>query len=397
MAVENKNKIIFSTLLVLLFLGGFFCWENSLAKSSLSISRVEIGKNEKDEFLEIYNSTEKDINLKELPLKLHIISSSGKDVSKTLNFLDETIGAHKYFLIATSAYTGDEKISASYSSGGNTLVKNGVVYISTSSKENEDVLDYVYCIEGYPHKELEDEESDTAEYSSKISITELLPNPKDGEDEYIELYNNSDAIELKNWSLHDASKSGKYIFSAKDKIAPEEYLAVYRETFKFALNNGGDEKVTLYDPNGKIVFEVAYHGSKKGVSYNFDGAKWHWSRFLTPGAENVFEEIPDGRLKIDKKAYLNVYAEFKILGLSKKAKVVWDFGDGHKSYKAETKHKYKKIGKYKASVKYSEGSEDVTEKFTIEVEKIKHPELKLWQSTLIRSAATAKSETSRPK
>ena len=378
MEVGNKNKILFSTLLVLLFLGGFFCWEKSLAESGLSISRVEVGKNEKDEFIEIYNSTEKDINLKELPLKLHIISSSGKDVSKTLNFLDEAIGAHKYFLIATSAYTGDEKISARYSSSGNTLVKNGVVYISTSSKENEDVLDYVYCIEGYPHKELEDEESDTAEYSSKISITELLPNPADGGDEYIELYNNSDEkIELKNWSLHDASEFGEYIFSAEDEIESEEYLAVYGETFKFALNNGGDEKITLYDPNKKRVFEVAYKSSKKGVSYNFDGEKWRWSSFLTPGTENIFEEIPDGKIKIDKKVFVEVFANFEVIGLSKKAKVIWDFGDGHKSYLQKTKHKYKKIGKYEASVKYSEGSEDVTEKFTIEVEKIKHPEVKI--------------------
>jgi len=231
-------------------------------------------------------------------------------------------------------------------------------------------------------------------YSDEIWINELLPNPADGGDEYIELYNNSDEkIELKNWSLHDASKSGEYIFSAEDKIESEEYLAVYRKTFKFALNNGGDEKVTLYDPNGKSVFEITYHGSKKGVSYNFDGEKWHWSSLLTPGTENIFEEIPDGKIKIDKKVFVEVFANFEVVGLSKKAKVTWDFGDGHKSYKPKTKHKYKKTGKYEASVKYSEGSEDVTEKFTIEVEKIKHPEVKIVSVNANPVGSDTKNET----
>jgi hypothetical protein len=215
-------------------------------------------------------------------------------------------------------------------------------------------------------------------YSNKIQITELLPYPDDGDEEYVELYNGSDEkIELGGWSLHDASKSGEYIFSSADSINPKEYLAVYGSKYKFALNNSGDESVTLYDPNKTEVFSILYNGSKKGISYNFDGKDWRWSKFLTPGKENVFEKIPAGELNFDNNVYVNVYANFEILGLSDDAKVDWDFGDDHSSYLQKTRHKYSEIGKYAASVKYSEGSDDVIENFTVNVEKVSHPEVKI--------------------
>ena len=215
-------------------------------------------------------------------------------------------------------------------------------------------------------------------YSDKIQITELLPNSSDGDEEYIELFNNSDEkINLDGWSLHDASQSGEYIFSSADSIEAKKYFVIYKSDFKFALNDSGDESVTLFDPNKKEVFEVSYNGSKKGISYNFNGEDWHWSEFLTPGEENKFEKIPKGQLKIDEDVYVNVYADFAIGGLSKKAKVVWNFGDEHKSYIQKTRHKYVKIGKYDANVKYSEGSEDVVKNFTINVEKIPHPEVRI--------------------
>ena len=215
-------------------------------------------------------------------------------------------------------------------------------------------------------------------YSDKIQITELLPDPSDGDEEYIELYNGSDdKIDLNGWSLHDASKSGEYIFSSADSIDAKKYFVIYKSDFKFALNNSGDESVTLFDPNKKEVFKVSYNGSKKGISYNLDGEDWHWSKFLTPGKENIFEKVPAGELDVDDDVYVDVYANFEILGLSDNAKVTWDFGDGHGSSLQKTRHKYTEVGKYDASVKYSEGSEDVVKNFEIEVEKIPHPEVKI--------------------
>jgi len=92
---------------------------------------------------------------------------------------------------------------------------------------------------------------------------------------------------------------------------------------------------------------------------------------------NRFEKIPVGKLKIDEDIFENVYANFEISGLSKQAKVKWDFGDGHGSSLSKTRHKYSKIGTYAASVKYSEGSEDVIKNFEVVVEKIKHPKVEI--------------------
>lgn len=220
------------------------------------------------------------------------------------------------------------------------------------------------------------------EYTKGISITELFPNPSQSQyEEYIELYNGSnEKIDLRDWTLHDASKSGKYVFSESLIIEAKKYLAIFKSKFKFALNNSGNESVILLDPNGAEVARVEYNGSKKDASYNFNGAKWRWSKFLTPDAPNILNNEPVGTLKIDDEIYVNVYANFFVStsdGDGDKVKVTWDFGDGHKSYLAKTKHKFKKTGKYAASVKFSDGSEDVVKDFEIKVEEFPHPEIKI--------------------
>lgn len=404
--LKYQAVLLLSVLLIFIWFGVSLAFNDSLIITEIMYNPD--GSDTHEEWIEIYNQTDQAIDLSGWKF-----FESGVNHSLTLAQGSFILSADERAVIAKDAtkfmeeydgFTGillDSSFSLS-NEGEELAIKNKAGEIVAQANYSKDLggndngfsleLDkggswrQSYVLLGTPADEnsaedAEDEPEPTPEpeiYSDEIWINELLPNPKDGEDEYIELYNNSDEkIELKNWSLHDASKSGEYIFSEKDAIESEEYLAVYGETFKFALNNGGDEKITLYDPNKKRVFEVAYKSSKKGVSYNFDGEKWHWSSFLTPGTENIFEEIPDGKIKIDKKVFVEVFANFEVVGLSKKAKVTWDFGDGHKSYLQKTKHKYKKTGKYEASVKYSEGSEDVTEKFTIEVEKIKHPEVKI--------------------
>lgn len=426
----NRNKRWFFLWALPAILAVFFVFIDNSQAEDKKIIINEIYATGNDDWIELYNDTDSDIDLAGNYRLYKSVSSSPSLMMRFGNSSDGNypggtiIKPHGYYLIVRDDAAAElleiadaicTKTSFTWDGSGYT------VYFGSdaiSNGEDADIIDKVKFVDsqnntapeiedgksigrldgkdtddniqdftlqnptpGEENKEFENEPEPIPEpeiYSDEIWINELLPNPADGGDEYIELYNNSDEkIELKNWSLHDASKSGEYIFSEKDEIESEEYLAVYGETFKFALNNGGDEKITLYDPDKKRVFEVAYKSSKKGVSYNFDGEKWHWSSFLTPGTENIFEEIPDGKIKIDKKVFVEVFAKFEVIGLSKKAKVVWDFGDGHKSYLKKTKHKYKKTGKYEASVKYSEGSEDVTEKFTIEVDKIKHPEIKI--------------------
>lgn len=217
------------------------------------------------------------------------------------------------------------------------------------------------------------------EYSQKIKINEIFPNPEEEAEEYIELYNSGEEDEnLENWMIKDKTKK-YYVFPEDSIIKSEDYLTIYREDFKFALNNSGEEIVYLYDPNGQKISEVSYSGSQKGYSYGLDGKKWRWSRYQTPGKINRFEKIVGTKVKIDKKIYEDIYADFQILTDQPKKikKVVWNFGDGHKSYKLEARHKYEKKGKFKVELKYFNGSEEIKKKYTIEVKKLPHPEMKI--------------------
>ncbi len=219
-------------------------------------------------------------------------------------------------------------------------------------------------------------------YSDKIQITELFSNPFQAKyEEYIELYNGtSQDVDLLGWKLHDASKSGQYTFAVSTILQAKKYLAIFKKDFGFALNNSGAESVTLLDPNGKEVFSVSYEGSKQNRSDNFDGNDWHWSQFLTPGEENIFNSLPFGALEIDSDVFVNVAASFSIsIGDSDgdKVSVTWDFGDGHKSYLVKTQHKYVKTGKYAGNVKLSDGSEDVVKDFEIEVQDYPHPKVRI--------------------
>ncbi len=113
---------------------------------------------------------------------------------------------------------------------------------------------------------------------------------------------------------------------------------------------------------------------------NFDGKNWRWSKILTPGAENIFNNLPVISAKKKNRIYANVYAEFAGSGSdadNDKLKYVWDFGDGRKSYLSKTRHKFTKTGKYKVTLKVSDGSEDVFEYFDIEVEKYPRRKIKI--------------------
>lgn len=211
------------------------------------------------------------------------------------------------------------------------------------------------------------------DYSDEIYLSEIFPYPPSGGEEFIELYNPAEKdIDLSDWILRDASKTGKYIFPKNISIKSLDYLVVYKKDFKFALNNSGAESVTLYDPDEKIVSKVSYSGAKENLSYNFNGKDWHWSKFLTPGAKNIFNNPPAAKTAVPKTAYVNMYADFSAKGSDKdhdKLKYTWDFGDGHKSYLQNTRHKFTKAGKYTVTLKIFDGSEDKIQTFKIAIEK----------------------------
>ncbi len=217
--------------------------------------------------------------------------------------------------------------------------------------------------------------------AENIFLNEILPNPKnDSDSEYVEIVNGeSGPVDLYGWMIRDGSKSGKYVLKEHVEIEPGEYLAIYKPQSKIALNNS-NESVYLYNPEGKIVSSTSYEKSQKNASYNFDGNKWRWSKYLTPGKKNKFDSAPAVKINKPKNVYKNLYTEFSAKAKdkeTKKLKYAWDFGDGKKSYLAKTSHKYLDTGKYTVNLSVSDDSQTVSKIFKVEVKKYPKPDLEI--------------------
>jgi hypothetical protein len=420
--VRSKNKKFI--LLAMLFLAWLFIFSNGARASSnnLIISEIMYDPSGADtghsDWIELYNPTEKNITIKKddfglideddlvlgkdgihylncHKIKQDLALASGEfliladdeaDFSvdypiASANVIDSTFSlstnGDSIHLSSDKCATFFEEVKYVDSWGaknnGNTLEKRNL-----SNDNSEDNWQESYVEGGTPGAE-NSQKPKPKEYSKNIFINEILPNPVNEDDEYIELYNSEDTdVDLVNWILRDGSKTGKYVISKGSIIKAGEYFAIYKKDYKFALNNSGDESVFLYDPNGKLVSEISYKSAKENISYNFDGSYWRWSRYLTPGTENKFNNLPDSKEKKDKNIYVGMYADFSLEASDKdgdKLKFTWDFGDGHRSYLKKTRHKYEKAGKYRITLKISDGSEDKIEIFDIEVKK--YPESKL--------------------
>jgi len=232
----------------------------------------------------------------------------------------------------------------------------------------------IITAESKPAEDPDDEPVDETIYLGDLYLSEILPNPKDNEEEneYIEIYNSgSEKSSLKDWKLKD---SGKTVHNFPDgaEIESDGYFAIYRKDYKFALNNSGGETVSLIDPDGHIVSKVDYEKAKENVSYNFDPLEnsWSWSKYLTPGEENTFNQDPKIKMTQDKNIYKDMWANFSIKVRDpekEKTKITWDFGDGHKSYKSKTRHRYEKKGKYEVALTVFDGSEETVKKLKIDV------------------------------
>lgn len=416
-----------------LLLAGFFEFGINIAKAvsnDVIINEIQVaGNTADDEFIELHNVSDENIDLSAWSVQYK--GGSATKYSKKNFPTGSKIKAHDYFLITHSSFSGSavpDMRHSTFTLSSEKTGAGGTIFLVKSQKNLDEItpdsaiIDKVgygvtYEYESFPAQKPEKNQSierknfvDTdnnhedfgllgtpspqssapAEpepepepivYSNKILLNELLPAPSSGNDEYIELYNpTAEDIDISGYVLKDASKSGKYVFPEGSLVGTNNYLVVYKKDFKFALNNSGAESVTIFSPDEQVVSKVSYSGSKTNVSYNFDGVAWRWSKLLTPGTKNKFNNLPEVSKKKDNKIYANVYADFSAKGHDKdkdKLKFVWDFGDGHKSYKKETRHKFKKPGKYKVTLKVSDGSEDKIETFNIKVEKFPRSKVKI--------------------
>lgn len=172
----------------------------------------------------------------------------------------------------------------------------------------------------------------TIDYSGKIIINELLPNPEGSDDtEWIEIKNVSeDSINLENWYIQDASAK-KYIFSFDDFdnliLDPGEFLVLEYNVSGITLNNSSDS-LYLFDNYNNKIFETTYSNSIEGNSWaNFSDA-WKWTNILTKGQDNKEQIINFPQAIIDIAGEFFVRTEINFSGANS-----YDSSGGELSYK----------------------------------------------------------------
>jgi len=90
-------------------------------------------------------------------------------------------------------------------------------------------------------------------FPSDVVINEFVPDPIDGEEEWVELYNNTDKeIDLTGFYIEEGSGAQTFL---SGKILPKNFFVV--EKIKGYLNNSGD-MIFLKDSAGKTIDKVAY-------------------------------------------------------------------------------------------------------------------------------------------
>uniref|UniRef100_A0A7C4M0V7 PKD domain-containing protein n=1 Tax=candidate division CPR3 bacterium TaxID=2268181 RepID=A0A7C4M0V7_UNCC3 len=119
------------------------------------------------------------------------------------------------------------------------------------------------------------------QYSDKIKIVEIMPNPTgvDTEGEYIKISNfdNKD-VNLRNWYLDDEDGGSKPFKIDYDLILkPNLSATFYSVDTKILLNNSGDS-VQVFDPDKKLIDKVTYfEKAKEDIAYILEKGKWIWN------------------------------------------------------------------------------------------------------------------------
>jgi hypothetical protein len=396
---ENKKTFfIFILALALpLFLAVVFSLSNkSLAEDpsgKLTISKVQFdgGEGKADEdFIEITNVSADETNLK--GYRLAKITSSGKKYSIKSWAADTPLPAGEKYVWACSKDDFADSIGANASTS-ETISKDNEIDLILGSLDDGTVVDkYVWKENSSDDNSNDNSENDSfnedtdkkSNYAEKIKINEIYPAPntKAGEKEFIEIINSSsDDLDFSKWCLKDEVEHGKGDKGKCKKIDNMESgndFVVFYGTFSLNNDSKGDS-VYLSDSDNNFVDSQSYFSTKAGQSYSFDGSVWRWTSQSTPGAENKFDKVPKIKIQKDDPVFKDMYADFSVdvKDQNKNTKFTWDFGDGHKSYLADTKHKYDGTGTYQASLRVHDGKIDETIDFEVEVEKYKAPKIQI--------------------
>lgn len=300
--------------------------------------------NSSDEWIELYNNANQDINLGGWGL----YEAGGETLIEPLIGV---IKAKSYYLIERTDNTTIRDIPASQepSGWGGYGLKNSGEYLQLLDN-NSQVIDEVNCLDSWfagdneTNRTMERKSSQIPGNNSKnwqtsqnpsgtpkaensiiiqseptqkitqeaqqepkpevypigVIFNEILPSPEgpDAKEEWIEILSHSSTdVDLSGWKISDEIGSiNTYIFPEKTKIKINDFLVLWRTETKITLNNDGD-KLNLIHPDDKVINSVVYEKAPRGQSFNLTDSTWVWSNTLTPGSENI---IPTSEILEDK-------------------------------------------------------------------------------------------------
>lgn len=242
------------------------------------------GSDEGKEWVEIYNSSDEAVNLSGF-----LLDDQGKDFGPSANAweLDETaIVAPKSFLLLTIP---EDKFALLNSGGAVRLFdpqcsQIGLAYYGTAEEDlsfsrqgDEGAWGFGQSSPGSSNI--------LASPEAQIVISEIYPNPKPGEQEFLELKNLGESeINLKNWDVIVGDRKQKI---GKDIVIPAEGFAVLYQDFLTAqLRNSGQE-IIINDPAGRLMDKSSYPAMDSGQVYiQTVPGNWVIGGSPTPGAAN---------------------------------------------------------------------------------------------------------------
>lgn len=324
------NKIARLLLILLIFLPlPMAASENGVVINSYRIS----GQSSTDEYIELYNSSDRDINL--LGWRLSKKTASGNISNLLTSFPEVYIEPDSSFIIAHENCNCSPDLK--YSTSGSIADDNTILLFSDNGKSVVDKVGFGVAIdfEGSPASNPNTSEvygrknngSDTdnnkADFhliyappkpkeepkikpvspektasnstkkrsDAKLIVTEFLPNPEgaDSEDEFIEIKNIGQVSDIGGYYIADTIGSPKsYKIPEGTTLGAGQYLAFYSAKTPISLNNKGDG-VEVWDRDKNVIDSSPDDCGKapEGMSYVLSDSGWVWTKTPTPGKANI--------------------------------------------------------------------------------------------------------------